>query len=115
MSQNKDRGPVGEMITLQDPSKLLIENQKIFNTWFESWLLNHVPNLMHQQKWFNGNNTIQVEDVVLFTKTESPRRINTVSSQESNKEKTTLYEKFTFDIEIQVKKVFERPSVPFVA
>ena len=72
LSRNNDRGPVGEMITLQDPSKLLKENQKIFNTWFESWLLNHVPNLMHQQKWFNGNNTIQVGDVVLFTKTESP-------------------------------------------
>lgn len=72
LSRNNERSPVGEMIELQSPSRLMRENRKVYDTWFESWLLNHVPNLMHQPKWFNGSNNVCVGDVVLFTKTDSP-------------------------------------------
>ena len=71
LSRNNDRSPVGEMVTIKNPSKILKENQKVFNTWFESWLLNHVPQLMHQTKWYNEDINLQVGDVVLFSKSES--------------------------------------------
>ena len=71
LSRNNERSPIGEMINLQSPSRLMKENQKVYDSWFESWLLNHVPNLMHQQKWFDGSDEIRVGDVVLFTKTDS--------------------------------------------
>ena len=72
LSRNNERSPVGEMIELQSPSRLMRENRKVYDTWFKSWLLNHVPNLMHQPKWFNGSNNVCVGDVVLFTRTDSP-------------------------------------------
>ena len=59
------------MVVCDNPSKLMKANLKIYNAWFESWLLNHVPKLMDQNKWFSGDNTLQVGDIVLFTKTDS--------------------------------------------
>ena len=70
LGQNNSPSPVGEMVVHDNPSKLMEENLKIYNAWFESWLLNHVPKLMDQNKWFNGDN-LQVGDIVLFTKTDS--------------------------------------------
>ena len=52
------------------PTKILSENSKIFNSWFEVWLLVHVPRLMHQHKWYK-NETLNVGDVVLFLKHDS--------------------------------------------
>ena len=43
----------------------------IYDAWFESWLLNHVPKLMKQAKWFDHERDLQVGDIVLFTKVES--------------------------------------------
>ena len=71
LGRNNERSPVGEMVTVRKPSKLMKENQKIFEAWFESWLINHVPRLMTQSKWFNTSRNIQVGDIILFTKTDS--------------------------------------------
>ena len=46
-------------------------NKKIFNTWFETWLVNHVLKLMHQPKWFQSDRDLKVCDFVLFIKRES--------------------------------------------
>ena len=46
-------------------------NKRIFNTWFETWFVNHVPKLMHQPKWFQSDRDIKVCDTVLFIKHES--------------------------------------------
>ena len=59
------------MVVCDNPSKLMKENLKICNAWFESWLLNHVPKLMDQNKWFNGDNNLPVGNIVLFTKINS--------------------------------------------
>ena len=71
MGRNNERSPIGEMVTLVKPSRLLKENQKVYNAWFESWLLNHVPKLMNQEKWFSTSHNIQVGDLVLFAKNDS--------------------------------------------
>ena len=46
-------------------------NKKIFNTWFETWLVNHVLKLMHQPKWFQSDRDLKVCDILLFIKRDS--------------------------------------------
>ena len=53
-----------------NPTQIIKENEEIFNSWFEVWLLVHVPKLMHQQKWFSSDK-IKVGDVILFVKNDS--------------------------------------------
>ena len=52
------------MMVTNNPEKFLFTNEKLFNTWFECWLISHVPKLMHHPKWFQT-------DVVLFSKQEN--------------------------------------------
>ena len=71
LGRNNERSPTGEMVVCDNPSKLMKENTKIYNSWFECWLLNHVPRLMDQPKWFTGDKNLQVGDIVLITKTDT--------------------------------------------
>ncbi|XP_066927799.1 uncharacterized protein [Clytia hemisphaerica] len=66
LGRNNDRSPTGDFIISSNPTKLLDQNSKIYDVWFESWLLNHVPKLMSQSKWFNHERNLQIGDVVLF-------------------------------------------------
>ena len=43
LGRNNSRSPVGEVVVCDNLSKLMKENLKIYNAWFELWLLNHVP------------------------------------------------------------------------
>ena len=52
LGRNNNRSPVGPLFVTNDPSKVFAENTMIFNAWFETWLISHVPKLMHQPKWF---------------------------------------------------------------
>ena len=54
-----------------DSKKILETNQNIFNTWFKNWLLSHVPNIMHQPKWFRTEYNLKEGDVDLFLKQDS--------------------------------------------
>ena len=38
------------------------------SSWFEAWLISHVPKLTHKSKWFRKDQDIKICDVVLFTK-----------------------------------------------
>ena len=55
----------------EKPSRILQDNKRIYDEWFESWLINHVPTLMNQQKWHNGDQNVQAGDIVLFKKSDS--------------------------------------------
>ena len=66
-----DRSSIGPMMATNNPDKFLFTNEKLFNTWFECWLISHVPKLMHHPKWFQTDRDIKVGDVVLFSKQES--------------------------------------------
>ena len=70
LGRNNDRSPVGAMEVITTPSRFLQDNEKIFNTWFENWLLSHVPKLMFHPKWFNSERDVKVGDVILFLKNE---------------------------------------------
>ncbi|XP_066912130.1 uncharacterized protein [Clytia hemisphaerica] len=71
LGRNNDRSPTGEFLTTTNASKLIDQNSSIYNSWFESWLMNHVPKLMFQAKWFKHDRNVEVGDVVLFKKVDS--------------------------------------------
>ena len=68
---NNDQSPIGPMMATNDPEKLLFINEKLFNTWFERWLISHVPKLMHHPKWFQPDRDVNAGDVILFLKQEN--------------------------------------------
>ena len=70
MGRNNDRSPSGSVV-VQNPHNIEISNRAIFNSWFENWLLVHVPKLVHQPKWFKSDEDVQVGDIVLFKKSDS--------------------------------------------
>ena len=51
-----------------DFKKLIQANNEIFDTWFKTWLISCVPNLMFHPKWFDSNYDPKIGDVVLFLK-----------------------------------------------
>eukprot|EP00794_Sanderia_malayensis_P016335 gene16335-biopygen12015 len=71
MGRNNERSSIEPLSIVSRPSKIIDENQKIFQSWFENWLLSHVPKLIQQQKWFKSDEQLKVGDNVLFLKNES--------------------------------------------
>ena len=71
LGRNNDRSPVGPMNVTNDPSKFVRLNKQIYNTWFEAWLISHVPNLMEHPKWFDSDKDLHIGDIVLFLKNEN--------------------------------------------
>ena len=71
LGRNNDRSPSGMLTVENDYDKMIRSNQKIFNAWFDCWLISHVPNLVSQPKWFKSDVDIKAGDIVLFTKQES--------------------------------------------
>ena len=71
LGRNNDRSPAGTFTTEGYYDKIITENEQIFNSWFENWLLSHVPKLMEQPKWFKSDRDLKKGDVVLFLKHES--------------------------------------------
>ena len=71
LGRNNERSPVSPISIAGNLSDIMKTEKTIFNNWFVTWLVNHVPNLMHQPKWFQSNCYIKVCDIVLFIKHES--------------------------------------------
>ena len=69
LGRNNDRAIDG-LILCDNPTKILKDNEKVFDTWFDVWLTVHVPKLVKQTKWYVSDQ-ISVGDVVLFVKHES--------------------------------------------
>ena len=71
LRRNNERSPVSTMNIFENHLKILEENNKTFNIWFETWLISHVSKLMDQQKWFCSDQDVMICDVVLIIKNES--------------------------------------------
>ena len=71
LGRNNARSPCGSLTVINNPVKMIKENERIFNAWFENWLITHVPNLMMQPKWFRSDRDVKEGDVVLFRKHDS--------------------------------------------
>ena len=70
LGRNNDRSPAAPVTMSNNPGKLIQQNERIVNAWFECWLTSHVPKLIDQPKWFDSDADVQVGDVVLFLKKE---------------------------------------------
>ena len=70
LGRNNDRSPVGVLDVTDDPSQFFRRNTDIFNSWFTTWLISHVPKLMNHPKWYKTEYHLQSGDVVLFLKKE---------------------------------------------
>ena len=70
LGRNNDRSPEGPL-TISHRDKIIEENSKIFDSWFEVWLSIHVPRLLEQPKWFRSDVDLKPGDIVLFLKNES--------------------------------------------
>ena len=70
LGRNNERSPAGIVTVTNDPARICQHNANVFNTWFEAWLVSHVPKLMVQPKWFNNDRDLKVGDIVLFLKNE---------------------------------------------
>ena len=68
LGRKNDRSPVSPMKISGSTQKIIEKNKKIFSSWFEAWLISHVPKFTHQPKWFRSDRDIKICDVVLFTK-----------------------------------------------
>ncbi len=71
LGRNNDRSPAGPLEVTKSFSKILDSNTAVYNAWFDQWLINHVPKLMYQPKWFIQDRDIAVDDIVLFAKNDS--------------------------------------------
>ena len=50
LGRNNEQSPAPPMEVTGNPQKILKENKQIFTTWFEIWLISHVPKLLQQPK-----------------------------------------------------------------
>ena len=50
LGRNNERSPVGSVTISNNYDNILNTNKDIYNSFFENWLLIHVPKLMEQPK-----------------------------------------------------------------
>ena len=63
LGRNNERSPAGRFDVPNNSSRIIQQNQQIFNAWFEVWLT--------KPKWFKSEVNLQKGDVVLFAKQDS--------------------------------------------
>jgi len=71
LGRNNNRSPSGTLTISNNFDKILTNNCRIFDSWFENWLVAHVPKLMSHPKWYNNTYELKEGDIVLFLKNES--------------------------------------------
>ena len=70
LGRNNNRSPYEPMQVTSDPTRFMELNKKVFNIWFQVWLISHVPKLMHHPKWYDNDRHLKKGDIVLFLKSE---------------------------------------------
>ena len=63
LGRNNERSPTGVLSITGDYDKILRSNNLIFSTWFDNWLVSHVPKLMSQPKWFKSDTCLKVGSI----------------------------------------------------
>ena len=67
--RNNDHSPAATMKVPGKSDRILKENRKIFNSWFEAALfISYVPRLTNHAKWFSTGHDIKTCEVVIFLK-----------------------------------------------
>ena len=70
LGRNNCRSPTAPLEVTHDVRRIVESNKKIYDQWFQEWLISYVPKLVEQPKWFASDRDIAVGDVVLFLKSE---------------------------------------------
>ena len=70
LARNNSRCPVGTVDISDDPKKIIFRNNEVFDAWFKTWLVSHVPTLIPRPKWHDSSRDPKVGDVILFLKSE---------------------------------------------
>ena len=70
LGRNNERSPVFPMIVTDSILKIVESNKKVFESWFEAWIISHVPKLIDKPKWYNTDREMKICDVVLLLKQE---------------------------------------------
>ena len=68
--RNNERSPLGPAYISHDPFKFIDINQRIFESWWEHWLLYAVPELIEKPVFWKEGKNLTPGDVVLFRKSE---------------------------------------------
>ena len=69
LGRNNDRSLAVKMEVTGNPDRILKENKNFFNSWFEAWLISHVPRLMNHPKWFSTDHVIKICHVCILLET----------------------------------------------
>ena len=70
LGRNNSRSPTSTLSVVDDYSKILASNMRIFKSWFKAWLISYVPEVIKMSKWFKTDDQLSVGDVVLFLKSD---------------------------------------------
>ena len=70
LGRNNSRSPTEPLELSVDYRGVVESNSNVFRSWFKEWLINFVPYLVEQPKWFVTERSVRVGDIVLFTKSE---------------------------------------------
>ena len=70
LGRNNDRSPVEPVDITGRYDKIIQSNNEIFRVWFSCYLIEYVPLLMHQQKWFKSDRGLNIGDTIIFKKAE---------------------------------------------
>ena len=68
--RNNERSPLGPAYISHDPFKFMDINQRIFQSWWEHWLLVAAPELIERPVNWKNEDNLKEGDVVLFRKCE---------------------------------------------
>ena len=68
--RNNERSPLGPAYLSHDPFKFMDTNMRIFECWWEHWLLVAAPELIEKPVNWKAGDGVKVGDVVLFRKCE---------------------------------------------
>jgi len=105
LGRNNERSPTGNLITINSYDKILENNTNIFNSWFENWLMVHVPKLMYHPKWFKSNR-VRYQNFNEKTHRETSRAIRQLVLIHEIDELNIMKE--LYDISIQVDNKYKQ-------
>ena len=70
LGRNNNRNPTLPLEISGDVRKIIDSNVKIYEKWFNEWLISYVPSLVPQPKWFSSDRNVVVGDIIIYKKSD---------------------------------------------
>lgn len=68
LKRNSERSQTDNFVVLIDTSKIIRQNQEIFNTWSELWLITNLPGFIAKPKWVKPEINLKKGDTIYETR-----------------------------------------------